>query len=302
MNCLILDLILQISSNGASTHNFKTKVYGLESNDNITQSIHEAYRGHHWKRTKHAGHDYILDPPNLQALRYQEMVSQVDAVLRVNRFECIVAQQQDYDLQKMWSAYIDGFPRQAWHQDLMSGLSSNVAAPNDKLTVGYVDRQNTVRHLPPTYHTWLVRYFTAHTKIHFLHLHMENYTSLQQIQLAASCDVLIGMHGNGLSHALWMPPNRHVVELYWNDSFFHWDYATLAQLLNHTYLAFQNGRVVDPIRIAQRDASLMSEMEDQASSSSSWNQTSSSSIQKRIQDMKPVLEEFLQNAMTELGI
>ncbi len=35
----------------------------------------------------------------------------------------------------------------------------------------------------------------------------------EQIQTARNCDVLVGQHGAGLSHMLWMKPGSHVVEI-----------------------------------------------------------------------------------------
>jgi glycoprotein 2-beta-D-xylosyltransferase len=44
-------------------------------------------------------------------------------------------------------------------------------------------------------------------------VHFENMTMLEQMQVIASTDVLCGMHGAGLSYALFLPRTSHVLEL-----------------------------------------------------------------------------------------
>jgi capsular polysaccharide biosynthesis protein len=118
--------------------------------------------------------------------------------------------------------------------------------------VGHVDRQNTRRQLIDSHHQRILQFAGKHDKIDFRHLHMEEYSPFEQIQMASECDVLLGVHGNGLTHSLWMAPNRYVVEFFWNFNF-QFDYATTAQLMNHTYLGLWNGQVLDIDRVRQRD-------------------------------------------------
>jgi hypothetical protein len=85
---------------------------------------------------------------------------------------------------------------------------------------------------------------------------MQNYTSPQQIALASQLDMIVGVHGNGLSHLLWMKPGSYVLEFFWEFSF-QYDYASAAQLLNHTYRGLWDGHILNETRIAQRDPSLL---------------------------------------------
>lgn len=132
--------------------------------------------------------------------------------------------------------------------------------PVNRTVVCYVDRQTTSRRLPDTFHGWLVDYLSAHRRVDFRHLHMEQYSALDQLRLASSCHILLGVHGNGLSHIAWMKPNvgGAVVEFFF-DYPFYYDYATLSQLFGLQYLALWNGLVLDGDRIAKRDPLILKE-------------------------------------------
>lgn len=45
-------------------------------------------------------------------------------------------------------------------------------------------------------------------------VHMQNYTATKQIAVAASTDIMLGVHGNGLTHAFWMPMHGVVIEVF----------------------------------------------------------------------------------------
>ena len=57
-----------------------------------------------------------------------------------------------------------------------------------------------------------------------------------QVQVAANTDVMIGCHGNGLTHAMWMPPGSLLVEL--TDHHLQIDYQALAQCSNQRHFVF----------------------------------------------------------------
>jgi len=48
--------------------------------------------------------------------------------------------------------------------------------------------------------------------------------------------VLLGVHGNGLTHLLWLPPSSAVIELF-PAKVFQRDYQTAAAALGHNYTA-----------------------------------------------------------------
>jgi len=264
INCLVADLILQAStvrpapSSASSSQRWITSIHGLESNDLRTRSIHPAFRGNHTARIITDDKISTISDPSQ---RYRDMAGNADAVIFVNRTACV-----DHTIHKMWWNHIDRFPTRLWYEDVSTGIASSATTNNSttfepaqksqkKLVVGYVDRQSSDRSLPDSLHNWIVHWFSSDSRIDFRHLRMENYTAIQQIQLASQLDVLMGMHGNGLSHLMWMKPNRTVVELFWQVTF-HYDYATACELMGHTYLGIFNGEVLDPRRIRRREKSL----------------------------------------------
>ncbi len=64
----------------------------------------------------------------------------------------------------------------------------------------------------------------------------------QQVRLAACHDVMVGVHGNGLTNALWMHPGSLVLELF-PDGVQHYDYQLFAELCGHGYFGFERDRV-----------------------------------------------------------
>ena len=159
---------------------------------------------------------------------------------------------------KPWYSYIEKFPTDSWYEAIHRGLQTyaeNSPFPeksDNKIRVGYIDRQNTKRRLLPEHHEWLVAFLSNDTRIDFLQLHMENFRPEYQIQVASTLDVLVGVHGNGLSHALWMHPRQFVIEFFWWDHIFAYDYATTAEIMKHSYTAIYNGKPIDPTIIRDR--------------------------------------------------
>jgi hypothetical protein len=51
-------------------------------------------------------------------------------------------------------------------------------------------------------------------KINFKVVKMEDYNPQEQIQISSNADIMIGVHGNGLTHALWMQKGGLVIELF----------------------------------------------------------------------------------------
>jgi len=222
--------------------------------------------------------------------------NQADGVLTVERFGCNMA-----GINKPWSKYIDTFPAEQWHMDIWKGLGLAMEDPttrsNKKLVVGYVDRQNTDRHLPEEHHDWLVSFLSTHEQVDFLQLHMENYSALDQVRMATKCDVLIGMHGNGLTHLFWMRPGGYVIEYFWKYNF-QMDYATAAQLLNHTYLGLLNGKVVDRDMVARRDV----ELRRHPTRKEAQHAPVEESMHAFEEQGKPAIRELIETAIRELHI
>jgi Glycosyltransferase 61 len=176
-----------------------------------------------------------------------------DGMIKIERFGC-----NNGGINKPWQMFIDSFPATLWHNSIIhSGLTPTLEQESSptKFVACYIDRQNTDRKLPDEHHSWLVETLQSHASVLFLPLHMEEYSALEQIQKASRCDLMVGMHGNGLTHSLWMKPGGYVVEFFWKYNF-QYDYATAAQLMKHQYLGIFNGRVLNETLVRQRDPSL----------------------------------------------
>jgi hypothetical protein len=184
------------------------------------------------------------------------LAADVDVVLVTARFGC-----DHGGVNKMFAAYAFDFPAHAWHNDIVQGLArmqrlngANVTAvpvdsviPPPLVVVSYVDRQNTGRTMPTDDHDWLVSTLEAmhaSREIVFRHLHMEDLQVSEQLLMAFTSDILIGVHGNGMSHQLWMKPGSVVIEIYAYFPF-QYDYYYLSLCMNHTYVGVWNGRVMD---------------------------------------------------------
>lgn len=301
INCLIADLVLQATSSSSTINDdWKTKFYGLESNDKYTRQIHPVFTGEHSRRKNWSPANRTDPQSNNGLLDYQSMQDDADAVFIVSRSEC-----NRGGVNKMWFDFIDGFPADAWHTDVVAGLggatssspsSSTARNQKDKIVVGYVDRQNTNRIMPEREHEWLIGYLTDHPMIDFMHLHMEDYTPLEQIRIASQCDVLIGVHGNGLSHALWMPPERYVIEIFWQFRY-QFDYMTAAQLMRHEYLGLFNGSPIDSELVRTRDKSLRAMPKKVV-----VNEQNFTAFLDDIEEGRQAVMNFLQNAMVELQV
>jgi hypothetical protein len=294
INCIITDLVF------SSASAFEPGIHGLESNDDRTVQSHPDFSGQHVRGRKTKLPIFSQVQANN---RYQDMVQEADAAILINRADCMD------DIHKMWNGRTDNFPVQQWHSDVWNSLGyiespptpwntsiSTSTSSGNKLVVGYIDRQNTKRSLPPADHKWLTDYLADHPLIDFYHLHMEDYSPLDQIQVTASCDVLIGGHGNGLSHVLWMKPERYVVEIFWRFRF-QFDYCFASAMMHHSYLGLFDGEPIDPQRVQSTDPTLKTMHRQRFT----YDQNTTA-IHDRITAGRRAIHQFLQGAMQDLNI
>jgi Glycosyltransferase 61 len=287
INCLIADLTLRASN--ASIFQDKSGIVGLDFMESYAYNPEAEPKGKDvTRRIQLADKTY---GPSSQVTH--AFTNQADGVIVVERFGC-----KARGINKPWSDYIESFPSDQWHADVMKGLGMSQNTLMDgkqKIVVGYIDRQNTDRGLPDDHHEWLVDYFSKHAKIQFLHLHMEKYPAIEQLKIASGCDVLIGVHGNGMTHAFWMTPRRYVVELFWRYPF-QFDYATTAQLMKHNYLGILNGRALNRDMVSRRDPTLR--QNKQATRKASVAEASSLFEQEG----KVAIQDFIEKAILDLVV
>mmetsp|Transcript_3205 Transcript_3205/g.9020 ORF Transcript_3205/g.9020 Transcript_3205/m.9020 type:complete len:494 (-) Transcript_3205:767-2248(-) len=257
LNCAIINVLFGrgIRRDGSgSRNNFDddgTQIHGLYSIHNTTRISHPGYRGQLRQRDRHPGaSDRLNNSTRWSSQAYDAMVQRVDAIFLVDRPRCKT--EQRINIRKIVTNYVGNFPAPTWYQHVRTGLARwqqkddrgvHSHQPAGKETsVCYIDRQQTSRHMPTEYHEWLLSHIQNHPRLGLMHLHIEQFKPVEQMQLASTCNVILGVHGNGLSHSLWMKPGSFVVEFFWNFHF-HYDYASMAQLMRHRYMALVDGEV-----------------------------------------------------------
>lgn len=111
--------------------------------------------------------------------------------------------------------------------------------------VTYINRQKTGRRLTDEDAENLLVVMSELDRqgvIEFHNAEMENIPRIAQFCLATKTDIMMGVHGNGLSHQLWMKPGGAVIEIM-DIGGFALDYAVPAKLMGHRYHAIHNDTV-----------------------------------------------------------
>ncbi|PFH47941.1 hypothetical protein AMATHDRAFT_76970 [Amanita thiersii Skay4041] len=124
-----------------------------------------------------------------------------------------------------------------------------VVSPDSKKTtlpvVVYVSRQRaSSRRLTQNDHYLLVQSLAKLAEegvCEFQAVEMEGMSLKEQIELVARATIIVGVHGNGLTHQLWMPRSSRstVVEIFAPGSY-TFDYEFLARNMGHRHYAVWN--------------------------------------------------------------
>mmetsp|Transcript_5899 Transcript_5899/g.12422 ORF Transcript_5899/g.12422 Transcript_5899/m.12422 type:complete len:540 (-) Transcript_5899:753-2372(-) len=318
LNCFLLEFLFWPNEEIGHKHGNTTRIYGLESNHINTTLLHPGYQGVLKKRTGFEGAEEKLqqsldaafaqvqtqNAANISAMSaqseiHQEMTTRADAVLLVDRPSC--QRNQRVNIHKIFTNYVGHFPAQAWHDRVQEGLrratreNSKSTTPS-KIQVCYIDRQNTKRRLPSFFHDWLLEYVGNHDEMDLLHLHMEQFEPLDQVRVASTCQVMMGGHGNGLSHSVWMKPKSFVVEFFFRYSF-QYDYASLAQLMDHRYFTLFEGTLpsfeTNISKIHNQSQSVVGQAQGK------YKKKTFSEDSKKIQRGQAALVSFLEQAIQE---
>ncbi|KGB75388.2 hypothetical protein CNBG_1226 [Cryptococcus deuterogattii R265] len=113
--------------------------------------------------------------------------------------------------------------------------------------VVYINRQLTKRRLVDEDAKALLEQMAKLDKegvIEFHNAQMEKLPRVQQFCLALRADIMFGVHGNGLSHQLWMKPGSGVLEIMAEG--FARDYAILAEMMGHEYHTIHYNKTFPP--------------------------------------------------------
>ncbi|KIK62619.1 hypothetical protein GYMLUDRAFT_164784 [Collybiopsis luxurians FD-317 M1] len=127
------------------------------------------------------------------------------------------------------------------------GLSDK---PKDssKPVVTYISRQSTGRRLTNEAHEGLIKSLKELKEEGLCDVHipvMEHLNLRDQIELASTTTIMVGVHGNGLTHQLWMPPSSRatVIEIMFPEGYV-FDYEMLARNMGHKHYAVWNDTFV----------------------------------------------------------
>jgi len=123
----------------------------------------------------------------------------------------------------------------------------------DAYVVTYISRQRSRRRLVEEDHKRLVAALEemCRKKSWVLDVvHAEELSREEQLRRAARTVVMLGVHGNGLTHQLLMPPHplSTVIELFYPGGYAR-DYEWTAGVLGKAYFGIQNDTVVGPPHI-----------------------------------------------------
>jgi len=110
--------------------------------------------------------------------------------------------------------------------------------------VTYISRQGVGRHLIEEDHFALVNSLDEMCALNGWELNIvqaEKLSKDDQVQLFSRTTILIGVHGNGLSHLVLMPPTpiSTVIELFYPGGFAH-DYEWTTRAMGMKHFAIQN--------------------------------------------------------------
>ncbi|KIY71392.1 hypothetical protein CYLTODRAFT_435285 [Cylindrobasidium torrendii FP15055 ss-10] len=127
-----------------------------------------------------------------------------------------------------------------------------------KVVITYVSRQGVSRRkLTDASHESLVKALTELCERkgwELIVMQAEKLTKDAQLEVASKTTVMLGVHGNGLSHLLWMPPTKvsAVIEIFYPGGFahdYHWTSRALGMshygVWNNKYFTYPNEPKVD---------------------------------------------------------
>ncbi|KAL7414185.1 hypothetical protein BDY24DRAFT_386122 [Mrakia frigida] len=156
---------------------------------------------------------------------------------------------------QLWNKAMGGLydilpPRDHWWEPVrqqmqsvlrLKGHSAAKAVPK----VVYVSRQPSWhRKLIQEDHDSLVSTLKATPGINFQVAEFENMSPAEQISLALQTDIMIGVHGSGLTHEVWMRNGSSLIEIFDAESFIR-DYQMVAAPLGFNYFPIHNDTIYD---------------------------------------------------------
>jgi len=184
-----------------------------------------------WKGKEQKHNEWIINKifPNVKVIH---KIDETHENILVDRGQC----EEGNIMNKCYAKYIRMFDPYKW-----SSLLTISSQPSLKPIVTYIDRQSASRRkLPPDMHNKLIHFLYSQSDITFQPVKMEKLSFEEQVNVAQKTDLLIGVHGNGLTHTAFMRPHRSVCEIFVPGVPFIWDYYTMSKMMGHEYLCIFN--------------------------------------------------------------
>nr|XP_019050432.1 hypothetical protein I302_00864 [Kwoniella bestiolae CBS 10118]OCF29362.1 hypothetical protein I302_00864 [Kwoniella bestiolae CBS 10118] len=130
----------------------------------------------------------------------------------------------------------------------------------------YVDRQSSSRRLLNGTHDDLLDVLDGldhrgKAKIQVGRLEEMSYGD--QIRLFADADIIIGVHGNGLTHQVWMAPGGIIIEIFPPGVFLR-DYQLIAQVVGHEHIAILDSQIYTKQEWENEPGKLLASRPDEA--------------------------------------
>ncbi|KAL7412675.1 hypothetical protein BDY24DRAFT_392320 [Mrakia frigida] len=137
-----------------------------------------------------------------------------------------------------------------WWEPLRQALMYSLHIPDeplsDKPVITYINRQSTSRRkLKDEDHLALMQALyevEAEGYAQVYDARMENIGKKEQFALSSRTNILVGVHGNGLSHLMWMKEGSTVVEIFYPEGFTR-DYQLMTEPLGHDHYTVWNNTV-----------------------------------------------------------
>ncbi|CED82325.1 Uncharacterized conserved protein [Phaffia rhodozyma] len=137
-----------------------------------------------------------------------------------------------------------------WFEPLRQSLKHSLQISEDQVSekpvITYINRQKSKRRaLKPASHDELLislMEIQSEGLADVYDAQMETMSKQEQFALATRTNIMIGVHGNGLSHLMWMPRGSDVIEIFTPQGFTR-DYEIITPALGHNHHVIWNDTI-----------------------------------------------------------
>lgn len=185
--------------------------------------------------------------PNAQIMQWRDFIQEYKGKLLC--FDHVIAsdrsleiyRKEPYRIERYLGGYVQNLSKESVSRfvEAVHLYSKANLQPLDKLKITYVTRQG-IRSLAPRQEEALFKAIRTIPNVIFDVVDFAQMSFQSQVQIAAQTDVLLGVHGNGLSHTLFLKEGSTLIELFPEDTF-RAEYQIFAKLRNVDYFGWTPG-------------------------------------------------------------